>query len=393
MFCTLDNVLIPDLYQIKKEFDLIDIIEWYTRLLLEHVTQPRHLRGLPLSLFVLKDMSGMKKRLRESRIPEIIDIISCLCDVACAVHLNIEMEGVHLCKPQQQKKSSFEGTFLHGQNKNKSNLLKLINNHTDLFPKLLCAKVKFGAVRRDLGLCEGSTRNLEKNKEPGLNVYKVVEERFLAKKLQTLKSKDSKELKKMEKVMSEFEELGGEISKLANIIQEQILRRTKDQMNSIHINLKTILCTCKLDSKHEIVENTLNSYWKGDISDNIYKYYSDIYKFPVIKSTTTFTNWGYLFHLQPTILHRKLRSDDEIEIIFLNSSYGRIFSSSNCKHILSSSYKVNEHGVIKEKQDVSVKCKLWLLARTVGFGWYRKYYIGKKRWGIFTNPESLDLTP
>ncbi|VDI39021.1 Hypothetical predicted protein [Mytilus galloprovincialis] len=359
MFYTLDNVLIPDLYQIKKEFDLIDIIEWYTRLLLEHVTKPRHLRGLPLSLFVLKDMSGMKKRLRESRIPEIIDIISCLCDVACAVHLNIEMEGVHLCKPQQQKKSSFEGTFLHGQNKNKSNLLKLINNHTDLFPKLLCAKVKFGAVRRDLGLCEGN----------------------------------SKELKKMEKVMSEFEELGGEISKLANIIQEQILRRTKDQMNSIHNNLKTILCTCKLDSKHEIVENTLNSYWKGDISDNIYKYYSDIYKFPVIKSTTTFTNWGYLFHLQPTILHRKLRSDDEIEIIFLNSSYGRIFSSSNCKHILSSSYKVNEHGVIKEKQDVSVKCKLWLLARTVGFGWYRKYYIGKKRWGIFANPESLDLTP
>lgn len=65
-----------------------------------------------------------------------------------------------------------------------------------------------------MGLCEGSTRNLEKNKEPGLNVYKVVEERFLAKKLQTLKSKDSKELKKMEKVMSEFEELGGEISKV-----------------------------------------------------------------------------------------------------------------------------------------------------------------------------------
>ncbi|XP_063409668.1 uncharacterized protein LOC134692950 isoform X2 [Mytilus trossulus] len=320
MFYTLETVLIPDLYQIKKEFDLIDIIEWYSRLLLEHVTKPRHLRGLPLSLFVLKDMYGMKKRLRESRIPEIIDIISCLCDVACFVHLNIEMEGVQFCKPQQQKKSSFEGTFLHGQNKNKSNLLKLMNKHADLFPKLLCTKV------------------------------------------------------------------------LANIIQEQILRRTKDQMNSIHNNLKTILCTCKLDNKYEIVDNTLSSYWKGDISEHIYKYYSDIYKFPVIESTTTFTNWGYLFHLQPTILHRKPRSDDEIEIIFLNSSYGRIFSSSNCKHLVSSSYKVHEHGVIKEKQDVSVKCKLWLLAKTVGFGWYRKYYIGKKRWGIFTNPESLDLT-
>ncbi|XP_063418390.1 uncharacterized protein LOC134701182 [Mytilus trossulus] len=291
MFYTLETVLIPDLYQIKKEFDLIDITEWYTRLLLEHVTKPRHLCGLPLSLFVLKDMYGMKKRLRESRIPEIIDIISCLCDVACFVHLNIEMEGVQLCKPQQQKKSSFEGTFLHGQNKNKSNLLKLMNKHsdlfpkllcakvvsvrlplyilicsqnfyvpkcgkcsftvihTDLFPKLLCAKVKFGGVRRDLGLCERSIRNFEKGKEPGLNVNKVVEERFLAKKLQTLKSKDSKELKKMEKVMSEFEELAGEISKLANIIQEQILRRTKDQMNSIHNNLKTILRTCKLDKK------------------------------------------------------------------------------------------------------------------------------------------------
>ncbi|XP_052097376.1 uncharacterized protein LOC127732384 [Mytilus californianus] len=266
----------------------------------------------------------------------------------------------------------------------------MIKNHTDLFPKLLCAKVKFGGVRRELDLCEEGILTLGNSEDPGLNVNKAVEERFLAKKLKTLKSKDSKELKNMEKVVSEFEELGGEISKLANIIQEQILRRTKDQINSIYNNFKTLLYTCKFDNRYEIVDNTLKSYWKGDISDKIYKYYSDMYEFPVIKSMTTFTKLGYLIHLQPpTILYCKLRSDDKIEIIFQNSSYGRLFPSSNCKHQLS--YKLQEKGFIKEKQDVSVKCKLWLLARTVGFGWYRKYFIGKKRWGIFSSLESLDL--
>ncbi|CAC5394121.1 unnamed protein product [Mytilus coruscus] len=251
---------------------------------------------------------------------------------------------------------------------------------------------KFGGVRRELDLCEEGILTLGNIEDPGLNVNKAVEERFLAKKLKTLKSKDSKELKNMEKVVSEFEELGGEISKLANIIQEQILRRTKDQINNIYSNFKTLLYTCKFDNRYEIVDKTLKSYWKGDISDKIYKYYSDMYQFPVIKSTTTFTKWGYLIHLQsPTILYCKLRSDDEIEIIFQNSSYGRLFTSSNCKHQLSPSCRLQENGFIKEKQDVSVKCKLWLLARTVGFGWYRKYFIGKKRWGIFRNLESLDL--